>query len=144
MSQRLQEAQQFDASTPATIRRAPNESQRDFLIRTGKITPFSKFGLSSHGGASMDLRGALLDAEEEPDVDEFAQYDVQNLMSHRNLRRPGFARSESVESSATEEADSDRPRKRRKLPQHKIRKPINNEVLVSSDAAGSASGQSSD
>jgi DNA excision repair protein ERCC-6 len=74
MNERQQEAEKLDAVTPSTSGRAPNESQRDFLIRTGKITPFSKFGLSSHGEASMDLRGALLDAEEEPDNDEYAQY----------------------------------------------------------------------
>src|SRR3954453_2369349 len=51
MNERQKEAEQFDAVAPSTSGRAPNESQRDFLIRTGKITPFSKFGLSSHGEA---------------------------------------------------------------------------------------------
>ena len=96
MNERQQEAEQFDAVAPSASGRAPNESQRDFLIRTGKITPFSKFGLSSHGEASMDLRGALLDAEEEPDDAEYAQYGVEEqIMSHRDLRQPGFARPET-------------------------------------------------
>lgn len=144
MNQRLQEAKQFDASAPSTTGRAPNESQRDFLIRTGKITPFSKFGLSSHGEASVDLRGALLDAEEEPDNDDFTQYQAEPLMSHRNLRQPGFARSEAFDSSATEEFDSDRPRKRRKLPPPKAREPTRSEALASNEAADSAWEQSSD
>jgi DNA excision repair protein ERCC-6 len=145
MNERLQQAEQFDASAPSASGRAPNESQRDFLIRTGKITPFSKFGLSSHGEASMDLRGALLDAEEEPDNDEFTQDDPEEpLMSHRNLRQPGFALSEVVDSSTTEEFDSDRPRKRRKLPQPAITELTDHDALISSETADSAWEQSSD
>jgi DNA excision repair protein ERCC-6 len=145
MNQRLQQSEQLDASAPSTSGRAPNESQRDFLIRTGKITPFSKFGLSSHGEASTDLRGALLDAEEEPDNDEFTHYDAgEHLVSHRNLRQPGFTRSEAVDSSATEEFDSDRPRKRRKLPKPDMLEPTDHDALDSSDAAESAWAQASD
>ena len=95
--------------------RLPTESQRDFLIRTGKITPFSKFGLSTHGESSATLQGALFDAEEEPDLGD---YDLGaeggKSMSHRNLRQPGFATS-FVDSSAEDEIDSDQPRKRRRL-----------------------------
>lgn len=145
MNERQQEAEQFDAVAPSASGRAPNESQRDFLIRTGKITPFSKFGLSSHGEASMDLRGALLDAEEEPDNAEYAQYGAEEqIMSHINLRQPGFARSELVDSSATEEFDSDRPRKRRKPPIQAKRESIDNGVLTSSEAPESIWEQSSD
>jgi DNA excision repair protein ERCC-6 len=145
MNERQQEAEQFDAVALPASGRAPNESQRDFLIRTGKITPFSKFGLSSHGEASMDLRGALLDAEEEPDDAEYAQYGVEEqIMSHRNLRQPGFARPELVDSSATEEFDSDRPRKRRKPPIQPKRRSINDGTLTSSEASESIWEQSSD
>lgn len=95
--------------------RLPNESQRDFLIRTGKITPFSKFGLSTHGESSATLQGALLDAEEEPELDENELGIVGGKsMSHRNLRQPGFL-SNFVDSSADDEIDSDQPRKRRRL-----------------------------
>ena len=145
MNQRLQEAEQFDAAPTSTSGRAPNETQRDFLIRTGKITPFSKFGLSSHGEASMDLQGALLDAEEELDDGDFAQYEAEDqLMSHRNLRQPGFARPEVFDSSATEGFDSDRPRKRRKLPQPRKRETTSEDVIVSSEAAESPWKQYSD
>lgn len=95
--------------------RLPNETQRDFLIRTGKITPFSKFGLSTHGESSATLQGALLDAEEEPDLAESGPaVDNDRIMSHRNLRQPGFA-SALVDSSPDEDFESDRPAKRRRL-----------------------------
>jgi DNA excision repair protein ERCC-6 len=144
MNERQQEAEQFDAVAPSTSGRAPNESQRDFLIRTGKITPFSKFGLSSHGEASTDLRGALLDAEEEPDNTEYVQYGAEEqMMSHRNLKQPGFARPELVDSSATEEFDSDRPRKRRKHPAQAKREPVDDDVRTSSEVSESIWEQSS-
>ena len=92
------------------------ESQRDFLIRTGKITPFSKLGLSTHGESSRNLQGALLDAEEEREAEEFEQQGKSNeAMSHRDLRLPGFAKYEASSSSAEEDQTSDRPWKRRKL-----------------------------
>ncbi|KAK7901079.1 DNA repair protein rhp26 [Exophiala xenobiotica] len=95
--------------------RLPNETQRDFLIRTGKITPFSKFGLSTHGESSTTLQGALFDAEEEPDLDDVTPDGTsRKLMSHRNLRQPGFG-SNSKDSSAEERFESDQPRKRRRL-----------------------------
>ena len=95
--------------------RLPNETQRDYLIRTGKITPFSRFGLSTHGESSATLRGALFDAEDEPEEGELApEVDMSTAMSHRNLRLPGFAAS-SVEPSDVEELPSESPRKRRKL-----------------------------
>ena len=112
-----QNPERAGAPDPSSSGRQPNESQREFLIRTGKITPFSKFGLSSHGEPSTDLRGALLDAEDEPETDDFEHYeDSWPAMSHRNLRRPGFAKREPFDSSATEDFDSDRPRKRQKVP----------------------------
>ena len=99
---------------PAASGRLPNESQRDFLIRTGKITPFSKFGFSSHGESAETLSGALLDAEEETEaLAEVPEFD-QKSMSHRNLRRPGFEK-EIEDASTTDDLDSDTPRKRRKL-----------------------------
>jgi DNA excision repair protein ERCC-6 len=99
----------------ASIGRLPNESQRDFLIRTGKITPFSKFGLASHGEPSNTLQGALLDAEDEADGERWDGEDgTANFMSHQVLKRPGFA-TDTAESSATEDWEPDRPKKRRKV-----------------------------
>ncbi|KIW66747.1 hypothetical protein PV04_06046 [Phialophora macrospora] len=100
--------------------RLPGETQRDFLIRTGKITPFSNFGLSTHGESSATLQGALLDAEEEPDFGEAEASVVGGKsMSHRNLRQPGFA-SSFVNSSTEDEVDSQQPRKRRRVAKGRI------------------------
>ena len=84
-----------------------NETQREWLIRTGKITPFSKLAQTQPGSAT--LGEVMLDAEVEDMVVEAAKGPV----SHRNLMKPGF---EDVGSSS--EAPSPqpptRPRKRRK------------------------------
>lgn len=92
--------------------RLPNESQRDFLIRTGKITPFSKFGLSTHGVSSDTLQGALLDAEDEPEEGDTGGPQAAT-MSHRNLRQPGFAAPSA--DSDDPDFDSEQPRKRRRI-----------------------------
>lgn len=99
----------------STSGRLPNESQRDYLIRTGKITPFSKFGLSSHGESSATLQGALFDAEDETDLVQTEEADqVSKSMSHRHLRQPGFA-SAFVDLDTDENLDSDRPLKKRRV-----------------------------
>ena len=75
--------------------RQPHESQRDFLIRTGKITPFSKFGPELPAKHEDTLRDALLNAEAGP----AAEFEPPHLpaaaagveRSHRVLQRPGFA-----------------------------------------------------
>ena len=114
MTERGKEAA-TDITEAADGGRQPNETQREYLIRTGKITPFSKFGLSTHGESSATLTGALFDAEEEPeDLKVEANLEAAKHMSHRNLRRPGFADT-SAESSELEDFASDQPRKRRKL-----------------------------
>ncbi|KAL2428591.1 DNA repair and recombination protein RAD26 [Exophiala dermatitidis] len=104
-------AQQVDASAAG---RLPNETQRDYLIRTGKITPFSRFGLSTHGESATTLQGALLDAEEEPELSDMPDVAGGKPMSHRDLRQPGFA-TDFTDSTAEEEFDSEQPRKRRRL-----------------------------
>ena len=119
-------------------KRLPGESQREFLIRTGKITPFSKMGQQLLR-TSTSLGEVLLDAEE--DGGEQAGGDVQYAedeaaqaapVSHRNLLAPGFDEVPSsgvatpatnVESDAEmarrlqeeEFAESGRPGKRRRL-----------------------------
>ncbi|KAI4613040.1 hypothetical protein J4E80_007096 [Alternaria sp. BMP 0032] len=86
----------------------PNESRREWLIRTGKITPFSK--LAQDQPDSGTLGEVMLDAEAEDMVTETAKEPV----SHRNLMKPGF---QDVESSS--EAPSPKPtarsKKRRKV-----------------------------
>ncbi|KAF2280212.1 DNA repair and recombination protein RAD26 [Westerdykella ornata] len=81
----------------------PNESRRDFLIRTGKITPFSKIA-QMHTGTSA-LGEVMLDAELENMVEEASK----GPTSHQNLMKPGF--QHIVTDS---EAESPRPAKRRR------------------------------
>lgn len=104
------------SGTGSSSGRLPNESQRDYLIRTGKITPFSKFGLATQGRTPSNLQDALFDAEEEPpeEVVNLPEETVQ-FMSHRNLRQPGFRTGNVVDVSTDEDFDSDRPKKRRKV-----------------------------
>jgi DNA excision repair protein ERCC-6 len=93
----------------------PGESQRDFLIRTGKITPFSKMGRQLLR-TSSSLAEVMFDAEEEEDeemADQEPQVDAQR--SHRNLRMPGFADDEKSEPEEEDEFPEERPAKKRKL-----------------------------
>lgn len=101
----------------AGSRRLPNESQRDFLIRTGKITPFSKMGGRSLVRSSSTLQDALLEAEEEEvgDDDSTEHMQVEQPMSHRHLLLPGFEDDDGSESSSKSLIAIERPAKRRRL-----------------------------
>ena len=120
---RIRQRSQSDQSTPLKEvngegnQRLPGESQRDYLIRTGKITPFSKLPGPSLHRSDSSLQGALLDAEEEGDpspsqVDELDPL-VEDNVSHRNLLQPGFD-SDQVSQTAVLEVPH-RVRKRRRL-----------------------------
>jgi len=96
--------------------RMPNESRRDYLIRTGKITPFAKMSGGPEEGPLASLRDALVDAEDERDESEALEQTKNRMdVSHRDLRRPGFSFDESTEVSS--EAPEERPKKKRKLQQ---------------------------
>ncbi|KAF2135338.1 uncharacterized protein K452DRAFT_293300 [Aplosporella prunicola CBS 121167] len=93
-----------------------NETRRDFLIRTGKITPFSK--MAQVPRISSSLADTMFDAEEgEKDLDEAleqTQLVDEGPRSHRNLKRPGFMDEE--ESDTGEAAPpAKHPPKRRRL-----------------------------
>jgi DNA excision repair protein ERCC-6 len=93
--------------TDAANQPLPNESRRDFLIRTGKITPFSKLA-QGHTGQT-GLGATMLDAEVEDLVEETAA----GPTSHQNLMKPGF----EVESGSEALSASSSPRsaKRRRI-----------------------------
>lgn len=132
VQQRQRDAENVVEEDGAAVGRFPNESQRDFLIRTGKITPFSKFGLTTHGESSNTLQGALLDAEDEQDGEQWEGGDDDTkFMSHQVLRRPGFA-TDTTESSATEDWVPSRPKKRRKVTEPAKKDP-SNEIQASED-----------
>ncbi len=98
-------------------RRMPNESQRDFLIRTGKITPFSKMPGKTLSRDDSTLQGVLLDAEaEEPEAEavDDEQLSTEKL-SHRNLLQPGFSDVDGDDTMLELPENSDRPKKRRRL-----------------------------
>jgi DNA excision repair protein ERCC-6 len=99
--------------TNGTQNPLPNESRRDFLIRTGKITPFSKVGMPNP--ALTGLANTMLDAEME-DAEEIKDSAEQGPTSHRNLMQPGF----EVQASSSD-PDSPRPAKKQRTSHHGIR-----------------------
>jgi len=98
--------------------RLPNETQREYLIRTGKITPFAKFGGPRPDGVEGELANAIIDAEDEAVAEEIEEKGGDGPRSHRNLRLPGFAEEQDFSSgSAIESEFSLRPRKKRRVQQ---------------------------
>lgn len=96
--------------------RLPNETQREYLIRTGKITPFATFGGPRPDGVEGELADAIIEAEDEAVAEELEEQVGDGPRSHQNLRRPGFA--EETENSSTAELEfSLRPRKKRRVVQ---------------------------
>lgn len=94
-------------------KRLPNESRREFLIRTGKITPFSLMPGREDINVNGGLTEVLLDAEEE--ADDTAITDDIGPQSHQNLRAPGFAEPTVSDLIAPENEFSLRPRKKRRV-----------------------------
>jgi DNA excision repair protein ERCC-6 len=86
----------------------PNETQREWLIRTGKITPFSKLAQDQPGSGT--LGEVMLDAE----VEDLAVDAAKGPVSHRNLMKPGFQDVDSS-SEAPSPRPTARPKKRRKV-----------------------------
>ncbi|KAK5128307.1 hypothetical protein LTR85_002974 [Meristemomyces frigidus] len=139
ISERHEDGAAHDGDTlleEAGNKRMPGESQREFLIRTGKITPFSKMGRQLLR-TSSSLGDVLLDAEEEEgEVEEEAE-EVEGQQpgvapkSHRNLLAPGFEQDDTSAAATPagttdddealarklqdEEFASERPAKRRRL-----------------------------
>lgn len=107
-----------DATTTAATGRLPGETKREFLIRTGKITPFAKIGGPRPEEVVGDLANAIVDAEEEAE-DEALENNggAQQIRSHRNLRLPGFAEDDDDLAAINAAAQSEfslRSRKKRK------------------------------
>ncbi|PSR83758.1 SNF2 family N-terminal domain-domain-containing protein [Coniella lustricola] len=105
-----------DAAPTSATGRLPGESQREFLIRTGKITPFSKIGAPRESVVG-NLANAIIDAEEEAIAEDLEnQLAPDQVRSHRNLRLPGFADVNEDSSTAAAETEfSLRPRKKRRV-----------------------------
>ncbi|KAJ5175327.1 DNA repair protein rhp26 [Penicillium canariense] len=89
--------------------RLPNESRRDYLLRTGKITPFELMTQAGPDGPLATLQDALIDAEDQQKEDEERQQAQSDpTASHRNLLRPELDFDETSDSTG-------RSSKRRKL-----------------------------
>jgi DNA excision repair protein ERCC-6 len=118
---RIDERHQYDGAESGEgdgaggNKRMPNESQRDFLIRTGKITPFARMPGRGVDGLNGDLTEVLMDAEEEAEMEGEQIPDEAEPRSHQNLRLPGFADVSESGISTPESEFSLRPRKKRKF-----------------------------
>ena len=117
MNERQEELQADVQAQSTGNSRRRNESQRDFLIRTGKITPFAKVSEPSVARTGTKLEDVLLNAEESPSQEEPDHEDVaiEEPRSHRNLRQPGFTDDVSSAPPSDLEETSGRPSKRRRL-----------------------------
>ena len=122
IQKRVDERHQYDGNegdgsidTAGGNKRMPNESQRDFLIRTGKITPFSRMPARGSEGLNGDLTEALMDAEEEVVGEEPIMAESSEPRSHQNLRLPGFADAPNGVLATTESEFGLRPRKKQRL-----------------------------
>ncbi|KAJ5646255.1 DNA repair protein rhp26 [Penicillium lividum] len=89
--------------------RLVNESRRDFLLRTGQITPFDQISTTVLEGPAAALHDVLAGAEDEQRVEE-ERAQARHDASHRNLVRPGHDFDEPSEFSYAESSV-----KRRKL-----------------------------
>jgi len=120
IEQRAKEGTASDSKAVSAGGRLPNETQREYLIRTGKITPFATFGGPRPDDVAGELAEAIIDAEEEAIAEELEEQREEGPRSHQNLRLPGFAEDnddDDVFSSAVKTEFSLRPRKRRKTQQ---------------------------
>jgi DNA excision repair protein ERCC-6 len=124
IQQRIDGRHENQDAVQATDRgRMPNESRRDYLIRTGKITPFSKMSAGPKEGPLASLHDALIDAEDERDEGEALEEAKHKApISHRDLRVPGLDFSDTAGQSSEEVLTPERPEKRRRLSYHDSRK----------------------
>lgn len=107
-------------SATAATGRLPGETKREFLIRTGKITPFAKIGGPRPDDVEGELANAIADAEDEAEIAELEnKTSSHQIRSHQNLRLPGFAEADDDDLAAVTAAAqgefSLRPRKKRKI-----------------------------
>ncbi|KAI1457770.1 SNF2 family N-terminal domain-containing protein [Annulohypoxylon moriforme] len=100
--------------TQSGNKKLPNESHRDFLIRTGKITPFAKIGGPRPRGVEGALADALVDAEDEATAEQLEEQTTYQPQSHQNLRAPGFDDEPDLATAAAESEFGLRPRQRKK------------------------------
>lgn len=115
INQRDQDAEvAAEQAEQGTSGRLPSETRQQFLIRTGKITPFAKIGgpRPMHG----DLADAIIDAEEDAAEKELNKGNDDEPQSHQILRRPGFEEASDTGPPSSDAAPGPRrPRKKRRV-----------------------------
>ncbi|KAK9449085.1 SNF2 family N-terminal domain-containing protein [Limtongia smithiae] len=98
LAERERSASMANSATSGS-QQLPNESEREFLIRTGKITPFSNmFGLEKQVEAGAAAQRHSIDTPVEP-----LQTSGKSGMSHQQLRLPGL----EFDTSEEEQSDDD-------------------------------------
>lgn len=117
IEERHQAEAEEDVTATTSTGKLPGETQREYLIRTGKITPFAKIGGPRPDGVQGELANAIIEAEDEAVAEELElEQSTDQPRSHRNLRLPGFAEDpEEVAATHIENEFSLRPRKKRKV-----------------------------
>ncbi|OQE22325.1 hypothetical protein PENSTE_c010G02402 [Penicillium steckii] len=93
--------------------RLPDESRRDYLLRTGKITPFELMNSTGADGQPSTLQTALVDVEDEHNEQEEEKKTQKEPEAHRFLYQPDMEFDQASESSG----------KRRKLVKRSAKKP---------------------
>ena len=142
IQQRIEQRQQGNETQGGGATRMPNESRRDYLIRTGKITPFSQMSSGPAEGPFASLQDALIDAEDERDENETLEESKgRPAVSHRNLQRPNFGFDEA---DVTEKPNFDRPKKRRKTENTSASPGVSDQEVVAGDNDDSGSYVASD
>lgn len=115
--------------------RLPNESRRDYLLRTGKITPFELMTTGTRDGPLATLQDALHDTEDQQRDEEEREKEQQEVKpSHRNLLRPGLEFDDLSESSRTDSSS-----KRRRLAKSSAVKESRRRTSTSPDVDSEAS-----
>ncbi|GKT46751.1 DNA repair and recombination protein RAD26 [Colletotrichum spaethianum] len=113
IEKRREEVAVIEDPVKSKSRRLPGESNREFLVRTGKITPFANIGGERPAGLEGELADVLVEAEEDAAAEEFRS-DDEEPKSHQVLRMPGFAEQPETAPGSIESEFSLRPRKKRK------------------------------
>ena len=118
-------------------RKLPGESQREFLIRTGKITPFAQIPGRFLTRTESTLQGALLDAEDGDSEHEevFPEQPAEGPVSHRNLLQPGFKDVDATTTLSEGKDLPERPVKRRRLQGVQNSHSLSSDVQVGSPAS---------
>ncbi|OHW91236.1 DNA excision repair protein ercc-6 [Colletotrichum incanum] len=111
IDKRQEEVAVIEDPVKSKSRKLPGESNREFLVRTGKITPFANIGGERPAGFEGELADVLVEAEEDAAAEEFRS-DDEEPKSHQVLRMPGFAEQPEQAPVSVESEFSLRPRKK--------------------------------